>query len=128
MRSADADDAHEWDNVKLSVEESLWLAIRGGAEVVGWPDRFGAFEVGMQFDLQLITFDLVSFKMPLEDMPQSPLGRLELSRERLYLARLDIIASSPCVVRSKVMKIGVSASYGSGVQSHLVTGRSHHGP
>ena len=46
----------EWDRVKLSVEEALWMSTRGGAEVVGWQDRLGAFEVGMQFDAQLIAF------------------------------------------------------------------------
>ena len=47
----------EWDRVKLSVEEALWFATRGGAEVVGWHDRLGAFENGFQFDAQLVTFN-----------------------------------------------------------------------
>jgi len=42
---------------RLSVEEALWLATRGGAKVVGWEDRIGAFEVGMQWDAQLIKLD-----------------------------------------------------------------------
>lgn len=51
--------AKEDDRLKLSVEEALWLATRGGAEVVGWGDRVGAFEVGMQWDAQLIRYDIV---------------------------------------------------------------------
>ena len=47
----------EWDRVKLTVEESLWMATRGGAEVVGWEQTLGSFEVGMAFDVQLIAFD-----------------------------------------------------------------------
>jgi guanine deaminase len=48
------------DRIKLKVEEVLWMASRGGAEVVGWQDRLGAFEVGMQFDAQLVSFDLLT--------------------------------------------------------------------
>ena len=39
---------------KLSVEEVLYLATRGGAEVVGLAQRVGAFEVGMEWDAQLV--------------------------------------------------------------------------
>lgn len=39
---------------KLTVEEVLYLATRGGAKVVGLEDRLGAFEEGMQFDAQLV--------------------------------------------------------------------------
>lgn len=42
------------ERARLSLQESLYLATRGGAEVVGWEDRIGAFEVGMQWDAQLI--------------------------------------------------------------------------
>lgn len=42
------------DNAKLSVEEVLYLATRGGAEVVGLEGKVGAFEVGMDWDAQLI--------------------------------------------------------------------------
>ncbi|KKY23437.1 putative guanine deaminase [Phaeomoniella chlamydospora] len=49
----------EDERLKLSVEEALWLATRGGAEVVGWKNRVGAFESGMQWDAQLIRFDSV---------------------------------------------------------------------
>ncbi|KAL4954275.1 hypothetical protein BDW69DRAFT_142383 [Aspergillus filifer] len=41
----------------LSVEESLYLATRGGAAVVDMPKDLGAFEVGMFFDTQLIRLD-----------------------------------------------------------------------
>ncbi|EON97688.1 putative guanine deaminase protein [Phaeoacremonium minimum UCRPA7] len=42
------------DGAKLSSEEVLYLATRGGAKVVGLSDRVGAFEVGMEWDAQLI--------------------------------------------------------------------------
>ncbi|KAM3421648.1 Guanine deaminase [Cercospora zeina] len=48
------------DETKLSVEEALFLATRGGAKVVGLQDRIGGFEVGMDWDAQLIRLDVVS--------------------------------------------------------------------
>jgi len=42
------------DKAKLSTEEALYLATRGGAAVVGLSDKVGAFEVGMEFDAQII--------------------------------------------------------------------------
>ncbi|KXX77521.1 putative guanine deaminase [Madurella mycetomatis] len=39
---------------KLSVEEALFLATRGGACVVGLEDKVGGFEVGMEWDAQLV--------------------------------------------------------------------------
>jgi guanine deaminase len=42
------------DAAKLSVEEVLYLATRGGAKVVGMAEKVGGFEVGKQFDAQLI--------------------------------------------------------------------------
>ncbi|KAJ5701211.1 guanine deaminase [Penicillium malachiteum] len=39
---------------KLSVEESLYLATRGGAAVIDMADELGGFEEGMIFDAQLI--------------------------------------------------------------------------
>ncbi|KAK6087613.1 guanine deaminase [Seiridium cupressi] len=47
------------DKAKLSVEEVLYLATRGGAEVVGLDKKLGAFEVGMEFDAQLISLGAV---------------------------------------------------------------------
>jgi guanine deaminase len=45
---------------RLSIDEALWLATRGGAKVVGWEDRIGAFEVGIQWDAQLKSLDPLS--------------------------------------------------------------------
>lgn len=42
------------DKAKLSTEEALYLATRGGAAVVGLADRVGGFDVGMEFDAQVI--------------------------------------------------------------------------
>ncbi|KAF9740275.1 hypothetical protein PMIN06_010402 [Paraphaeosphaeria minitans] len=39
---------------KLSTAEALYLATRGGAAVVGLEDRVGGFEVGKEFDAQMI--------------------------------------------------------------------------
>jgi len=42
------------EKAKLSVAEALYLATRGGARVVGMQDRIGGFEVGMEWDAQMI--------------------------------------------------------------------------
>ncbi|KAI0382112.1 guanine deaminase [Hypomontagnella monticulosa] len=47
------------ERAKLSVEEVLHLATRGGAEVVGLSDKIGGFEVGKEWDAQLINLGLV---------------------------------------------------------------------
>ncbi|MCJ1432804.1 hypothetical protein MMC27_002161 [Xylographa pallens] len=44
----------ERENMKLSVEECLYLATRGGAECLGLEHTVGAFEVGMEWDAQLV--------------------------------------------------------------------------
>ncbi|KAI1399848.1 guanine deaminase [Hypoxylon fuscum] len=49
----------EREHAKLSVEEVLHLATRGGAEVVGLADRIGGFEVGKEWDAQLVGLGLV---------------------------------------------------------------------
>ncbi|KAK5108932.1 hypothetical protein LTR62_007647 [Meristemomyces frigidus] len=48
-------DGHEGgEEAKLSVAEVLFLATRGGARVVGLEGRIGGFEVGMEWDAQMI--------------------------------------------------------------------------
>ena len=42
------------DRKKLSVEECLYLATRGGAACLNLSHKIGAFEVGMEWDAQLI--------------------------------------------------------------------------
>ncbi|KAK2735062.1 hypothetical protein FQN57_001342 [Myotisia sp. PD_48] len=49
---------------KLSVEETLYLATRGGAKVLGMEDEIGAFEEGMFWDAQMIELG--------EDIEDSP--------------------------------------------------------
>lgn len=51
MRLPDGDES---ESVKLSVEEVLYLATRGGAHCLGLAHKLGRFEVGMQCDAQLI--------------------------------------------------------------------------
>ncbi|KAL6706528.1 hypothetical protein ACN47E_005284 [Coniothyrium glycines] len=48
------------DSAKLSTEEALYLATRGGAAVVGLEDKVGGFEVGKEWDAQLISLGTVS--------------------------------------------------------------------
>jgi len=47
------------DDAKLSVEEALYLATRGGAKTVGLDDKIGGFEVGKEWDAQLINLGRV---------------------------------------------------------------------
>ena len=47
------------DTAKLTAEEALYLATRGGAKAVGLDDRIGGFEVGMDWDAQLISIGQV---------------------------------------------------------------------
>ncbi|KAI1376234.1 guanine deaminase [Hypoxylon crocopeplum] len=51
--------AEERERARLSVEEVLHLATRGGASVVGLSDRVGGFDVGMDWDAQLIGLGMV---------------------------------------------------------------------
>ncbi|KAI1329591.1 guanine deaminase [Xylariaceae sp. FL0255] len=44
----------ERERAKLGVEEVLYLATRGGARVIGLADKIGGFEVGKQWDAQLV--------------------------------------------------------------------------
>ncbi|MCJ1281415.1 hypothetical protein MMC26_000734 [Xylographa opegraphella] len=44
----------ERERMKLSVEECLYLATRGGAACLGLERTVGAFEVGMEWDAQLV--------------------------------------------------------------------------
>jgi guanine deaminase len=42
------------EETKLTVEEALYLATRGGARCLGLADKIGGFEVGKQLDAQLV--------------------------------------------------------------------------
>lgn len=43
------------DDAKLSTAEALYLATRGGAAVVGLEEKIGGFDVGKEWDAQMIT-------------------------------------------------------------------------
>ncbi|OTB14332.1 hypothetical protein K445DRAFT_63113 [Daldinia sp. EC12] len=60
-KRSDAEGPSEDDRgrVRLSVEEVLHLATRGGAEVVGLGEKIGGFEVGKEWDAQLIGLGFV---------------------------------------------------------------------
>lgn len=47
------------DAAKLAVEEALYLATRGGARVVSLEDRIGGFDVGKDWDAQVIRLNIV---------------------------------------------------------------------
>ncbi|KAF2730821.1 guanine deaminase [Polyplosphaeria fusca] len=47
------------DRVKISTEEALYLATRGGAAVCGFEEQVGGFEVGMLWDAQMVVLDVV---------------------------------------------------------------------
>lgn len=47
-------EGEERERAKLSVEEVLYLATKGGAKLVGLDGRVGGFEVGMEWDAQMV--------------------------------------------------------------------------
>ncbi|KAM0328176.1 hypothetical protein ACHAQA_005583 [Verticillium albo-atrum] len=49
----------EKEGVKLTAEEVLFLGTRGGAKILGLTDKVGGFEVGMQWDAQLVGLGVV---------------------------------------------------------------------
>ncbi|KAI1757270.1 guanine deaminase [Xylaria castorea] len=57
----------EREKAKLSVEEVLYLATRGGAQVLGLADKVGVFEVGKQWDAQLIDLGTVPDEVAEDD-------------------------------------------------------------
>ncbi|KAJ5106991.1 hypothetical protein N7456_003666 [Penicillium angulare] len=62
---------------KLSVEDSLYLATRGGASVVDMPNDIGGFDQGMIWDAQLIELGAVqnSTTSPLDATPVNSIAR-----------------------------------------------------
>ncbi|CAN8103187.1 unnamed protein product [Discula destructiva] len=53
------EEGEEKERAKLSVEEVLWLATRGGAKLVGLEGTVGGFEVGMDWDAVLVELGTV---------------------------------------------------------------------
>lgn len=53
------DDEKERNKVNLSVAQGLYLATKGGAKVVGLEDKVGCFEVGKDWDAQLVGLNVV---------------------------------------------------------------------
>ncbi|KAI4238567.1 MAG: hypothetical protein LQ349_001021 [Xanthoria aureola] len=49
----------DMERMKLSVAECLYLATKGGAECMGLEKKVGAFEVGMEWDAQLVRLERV---------------------------------------------------------------------
>lgn len=59
---------------KLSVEEVLYLSTRGGAQVVGLEKTLGGFEVGMEWDAQLIGLGQVGSEQEFDTGPVDIFG------------------------------------------------------
>ncbi|UNI22020.1 Guanine deaminase [Purpureocillium takamizusanense] len=57
--AVDIADCKERERVKLTVDEALFLATRGGAKVVGLEDKVGGFDVGKKWDAQLVGLAVV---------------------------------------------------------------------
>ncbi|KAJ6444277.1 guanine deaminase [Purpureocillium lavendulum] len=55
----DTADRKERERVKITVDEALFLATRGGAKVVGLEDKIGGFDVGKRWDAQLVGLGVV---------------------------------------------------------------------
>jgi len=58
------------EKAKLTVEEVLYLATKGGAEVVGLEAKVGAFEEGMEWDAQLIGLGMVDGEGEIEGVAE----------------------------------------------------------
>ncbi|AEO70740.1 1c697144-ae1d-4a1c-8026-2f42c9a95c4a [Thermothielavioides terrestris] len=58
-KESESESEEEKERAKLSVEEVLFLATRGGAKVVGLEGKVGGFDVGMEWDAQLIGLTMV---------------------------------------------------------------------
>lgn len=74
------------DRKKLSVEECLYLATKGGAKCLGLEGKVGAFEVGMEWDAQLVELDAadVEEEGAHEDGQHEGRGPLELWGEETW--------------------------------------------
>ncbi|KAF6235145.1 hypothetical protein HO173_006774 [Letharia columbiana] len=66
------------DRKKLGVEECLYLATRGGAKCLGLEGKVGGFEVGMQWDAQLVELDAVDGEGGADDGGEGNGGPVEL--------------------------------------------------
>lgn len=72
----DGSPQEERDKAKLSVDEVLYLATRGGAQVLGLADKIGGFEVGKQWDAQLVDLGAVPDEVAEDD--QTITGNVDL--------------------------------------------------
>lgn len=63
---------------KLSVEEVLYLATRGGAKVVGLEGRVGAFEEGLEWDAQLVGLGEVDAEGKVEGEEEGKDGNVDV--------------------------------------------------
>lgn len=62
------------DDAKLSVEEALYLATRGGAKVVGLENRIGGFEAGKDWDAQMVSLSGVGDTLDQNEGPVEIFG------------------------------------------------------
>ncbi|PVH97024.1 guanine deaminase [Periconia macrospinosa] len=72
------------EKAKLSTCEALYLATRGGAEVVGLADKVGVFEVGREFDAQMVRLGVEVPEVEGESVQDSPVSLFSFeSREEM---------------------------------------------
>ncbi|KAJ5719493.1 hypothetical protein N7493_007948, partial [Penicillium malachiteum] len=80
---------------KLSVEDSLYLATRGGAAVVDMADDIGGFDNGMIWDAQLIELGAVknSTVSPLDQTPVHALTGRDIAYETGPVGNVDLFGN-----------------------------------
>ncbi|KAJ5697688.1 hypothetical protein N7488_011372 [Penicillium malachiteum] len=80
---------------KLSVEDSLYLATRGGAAVVDMADDIGGFDHGMIWDAQLVELGAVknSTVSPLDQTPVHALAGREIDYETGPVSNVDLFGN-----------------------------------
>lgn len=76
------DGSHNYDRTKLTVEECLYLATVGGAHCLGLEHKIGRFNVGMEWDAQLIRLGSSSpAKTTCEEQTEAPTDVLDGQQE-----------------------------------------------
>lgn len=73
----------------LAVPEALYIATRGGARIVGLADRIGAFEVGMDWDAQMVGLPAVGDVIGLPEDSGRDVGLVEIFGNEDWEEKVD---------------------------------------